>query len=69
MGGYNTQRHNGRDRSVKVGHEIRTSLVNVTACPSVRLSARISQQELVRRRDSERELIYDDIVHVEAYAH
>ena len=26
MGGYNTSdRHNGRDRSVKVGHEIKTN--------------------------------------------
>jgi len=31
--------------------------------------SRINEQELIRRWDSERQLFYDDIVHVEASAY
>jgi len=40
--------------------EMQSTVLNVSIC----LSVVLSQQELIRRWDSERELFYDDIVHV-----
>jgi len=48
-----------------------TPLSDTTVTASKYISLWLKQQELIRRWDSERELFYDDIVHVQAsaYAH